>query len=131
MRKLLVLLAGLWSFMSFSQQSEWEFYKDIDGVKFETRTIECSGNELLTFRISNMNDYSVNVLWKEEVWMDGICKQKGDSVEDERELRLLSREIKEGTCEFKESFYIGSKVKRGSRVMILTHFDLKNIKVSK
>ena len=131
MRKLLVLLAGLWSFISFSQQSEWEFYKDIDGVKFETRTIECSGNELLTFRISNMNDYSVYVLWKEEVWMDGICKQKGDSVEDERELRLLSGEIKEGACDFKESFYIGSKVKRGSRVMTLTHFDLKNITVSK
>ena len=30
----------VWSFISFSQQSEWEFYKDIDGVKFEIRTIE-------------------------------------------------------------------------------------------
>ena len=63
--------------------------------------------------------------------MDGICKQKGDSAEDERELRLFSGEIKEGTCDFKESFYLGSKVKRGSRVMTLTHFDLKNITVSK
>ena len=47
MRKLLILSAWFWSFISFSQQSEWEFYKNIDGVKFETRTIECSGNELL------------------------------------------------------------------------------------
>ena len=61
MRKLLILFSWFLSFISFSQQSEWEFYKDIDGVKFETRTIECSGNELLTFRISNMNDYSVYV----------------------------------------------------------------------
>ena len=49
MRKLLVLL-WFWSFISFSQQSEWEFYKDIDGVKFEIRTIEYPGNELLTFK---------------------------------------------------------------------------------
>lgn len=131
MRKLLVLTAVLWSFMSFSQQSEWNLYKDIDGVKFETKTIECAGNELLTFKISNTNDYSVYVLWNEEVWVDGKCKQKGDSAEDERELRLLSGEMIEGSCDFNESFYIGSKIKRGSRVITLTYFDLKNITVSK
>ena len=129
MRKLLVLL-WFWSFISFSQQSEWEFYKDIDGVKFEIRTIECSGNELLTFRISNTNDYSVYVLWKEEVWIDGICKQNGDSSEDERELAPVSGEIKEGTCDFKESFYIGSKSKRGFSSND-SNFDLKYITVSK
>lgn len=131
MRKSLFLLSIFWSLISFSQQSEWENYTEIDGVKFETKSIECYGNEILTFKISNTNDYPVYVLWKEEVWVDGICKQTGESAEDERELRLLSGEIIEGSCDFKESFYIGSKINRGSRVMSLTHFDLKNITVSK
>ena len=129
MRKSLILFALFWSTISFSQQSDWKIYTEIDGVKFETKTIECDGNEILTFRISNSNHYSVSIIWYEEVWVDGLCKQSGESNEDERELQLLSNEVISGSCDFKKSFYIGSKINRGSRVMSLTHFDLNNITV--
>ena len=131
MRISLILFSLLWSVNSFSQYSLWEPYMDVDGVKFETKTIECFDNEILTFKISNTNDYSVYISWNEEVWVDGVCKQTGDSDEDVRELILLPGEIEEGSCDFKESFYIGSKTSRGSRLMTLTHFDLLNVNVSK
>ena len=129
MRKSLILFALFWSTISFSQQSDWEIYTEIDGVKIETRTIECFGNEMLTFRISNDNNYPVSIVWHEEVWVDGVCKQTGESAEDERELYLVANEVISGSCDFKKSFYIGSKINRGSRVMSLTHFDLNNITV--
>lgn len=131
MRKSLILFLLFWSTISFSQQSDWKIYTEIDGVKIETRTIECYGNEILTFRISNANNYSVSIIWHEEVWVDGVCKQTGKSIEDERELDLVANEVISGSCDFKKSFYIGSKINRGSRVMSLTHFDLNNIIVSK
>ena len=131
MRKLLVLFVLFWSMISFSQQSNWQIYTVIDGVKFESTIIECSDNEILTFRFSNSNNYPVTVVWNEEVWIDGVCKQSGESEEDRRELDLFSNEVVSGSCDFKSSFYIGSKVNRGSRVMLLTHFDLKNIQVLK
>ena len=129
MKKPLILFALFWSTILFSQQSDWKIYTEIDGVKIETRTIECYGNEILTFRISNANNYSVSIFWNEEVWVDGVCKQTGESTEDERELYLVANEVVSGSCDFKKSFYIGSKINRGTRVMSLTHFDLNNIKV--
>lgn len=129
MRKSLILFALFWSTISFSQQSDWEIYTEMDGVKIETRTIECYGNEMLTFRISNDNNYSVSIVWHEEVWVDGVCKQTGESAEDKRELYLVANEVISGSCDFKKSFYIGSKINRGTRVMSLTHFDLNNITV--
>ena len=44
------------------------------------------------------------MFWKEEVWIDGICKQNGDSSEDERELRAVSGEIKEVLVTLKRVF---------------------------
>ena len=129
MRKSLILFALFCSTISFSQQSDWEMYTEIDGVKIETRTIECFGNELLTFRVSNDNNYSVAIVWHEEVWVDGVCKQTGESAEDKRELYLVANEVISGSCDFKKSFYIGSELNRGTRVMSLTHFDLNNITV--
>ena len=131
MREILILFSLLLSLVSVSQKTELQIYKNIDGVKFETKIIECHGNEILTFKISNTNDYSVNVFWNEEFWMDGICKQSGESDEHLKELNLSSRESVEGSCNFNESFYIGYKIKRGSQIMNLTHFDLKNITVSR
>ena len=71
MRKSLILFALFWSTILFAQQSDWKIYTEIDGVKIETRNIECYGNEILTFRISNANNYSVSIMWNEEVWVDG------------------------------------------------------------
>ena len=131
MRKSLILFALFWSTISFSQQSDWEIYTEIDGVKIETRTIECYGNEILTFRISNANNYSVSIVWHEEVWVDGICKQDGQSKEYYKQVVLNPLQVIEGDCSFKDSFYIGSRMRRGSKIMELTHFDLKNIIVQK
>ena len=36
-----------------------------------------------------------------------------------------------GDCSFKESFYIGYKVKRGDNEMKLTFYDLRNLNVIK
>lgn len=129
MKKVLILILTIFSFNSFSQSENWENLMEIEGVKIDKTIIECGVNELITFRFSNLNNYNVSVAFYEEVWVDGLCKQDGFSEENYRELSLKSNEIISGSCSFADSFYIGSKIKRGNKTMVLTHFDLKNISV--
>ena len=129
MKKLLILLLTVLSFTSFSQDVNWENYSEKDGVIIKKGMIDCNGNELLTFKITNTNNQRSVVSWYEEVWVDGVCKQDGKSSEYFRELTLDPNESIEGSCSFQRSFYIGSKVKRGNKVMILTSFSLNNISV--
>ena len=130
MKKAIILLFIVLPFTSFSQESNWEEYKNVKGVVIKSSHITCHNNEVLTFQISNTNDYKVIISWYEEVWVEGICKQEGKkSPEHFREVFLLPEEIVEGDCTFQESFYIGSKVYRGDKLMKLTHFQLNSIKV--
>ena len=129
MRKLLILLLTIFCFTSFSQDVNWENYSEKDGVIINKGMIDCNGNELLTFEITNTNNQKVVISWYEEVWVDGVCKQDGKSSEYFRTLTLNPNESIAGSCSFQESFYIGSKIKRGSRVMTLTSFSLNNISV--
>jgi hypothetical protein len=129
MKKVLILILTIFSFNSFSQSGKWENLMEIEGVKIDKTIIECGVNELITFRFSNLNNYNVSVTFYEEVWVDGQCKQDGFSEENYRELSLKANEIISGSCSFADSFYIGSKIKRGNKTMVLTHFDLKNISV--
>ena len=129
MRKLLILLLTIFSFSSFAQDVNWENYTEKNGVIINKGMIDCNGNELLTFEITNTNNQKVVISWYEEVWVDGVCKQNGQSSEDFRTLTLNPNEKVTGSCSFQESFYIGSKIKRGSRVMTLTSFSLNNISV--
>jgi len=129
MKKVLILILTIFSFNSFSQSEKWENLMEIEGVKIDKTIIECGVNELITFRFSNLNNYNVSVAFYEEVWVDGLCKQDGFSEENYRELSLKANKIISGSCSFADSFYIGSKIKRGNKTMVLTHFDLKNISV--
>jgi len=129
MRKLLILLLTIFSFSSFAQDVNWENYSEKNGVIINKGIIDCNGNELLTFEITNTNNQKVVISWYEEVWVDEICKQSGESSEDFRTLTLNPNERVTGSCSFQKSFYIGSKIKRGSRVMTLTSFSLNNISV--
>ena len=129
MRKLLILLLTIFSFPSFAQDVNWENYSEKNGVIINKGMIDCNGNELLTFEITNTNNQKVVISWYEEVWVDGVCKQNGESSENFRTLILDPNEKVAGSCSFQESFYIGSKIKRGSRVMTLTSFSLNNISV--
>jgi hypothetical protein len=129
MRRLLILLLIVFSFSSFSQDVNWENYSEKNGVIINKGMIDCNGNELLTFEITNTNNHKVVISWYEEVWVDEVCKQSGESLEYFRTLTLNSNERVAGSCSFKESFYIGSKITRGSRVMTLTYFSLNNISI--
>jgi hypothetical protein len=129
MKKVLIVVLTIFSFNSFSQSQNWENITEIEGVKIDKTIIECGVNELLTFRFINLNDYDVSVSFYEEVWIDGVCKQDGASQEYFRVISLKSNEIISGSCSFTSSFYIGNKIKRGTKTMVLTNFDLKNISV--
>ena len=129
MRKLLILLLTIFSFSSFAQDVNWGKYSEKNGVIINKGMIDCNGNELLTFEITNTNNQKVVISWYEEVWVDEVCKQSGESLEDFKTLTLNPNERVVGSCSFQESFYIGSKIKRGSRVMTLTSFSLNNISV--
>ena len=129
MKKVLIVVLTIFSFNSFSQSQNWENLTEIEGVKIDKTIIECGVNELLTFRFINLNDYDVSVSFYEEVWIDGVCKQDGVSQEYFRVISLKSNEIISGSCSFTNSFYIGNKIRRGTKTMVLTNFDLKNISV--
>ena len=77
MKKLLILLLTIFSFSSFAQDVNWENYSEKDGVIINKGMINCNGNELLTFEITNTNNQKVVISWYEEVWVDGVCKQNG------------------------------------------------------
>jgi len=129
MKKVLILPFLFWSFISFSQDVNWKNYSEKDGVIINKGMIDCNGNELLTFEIINTNNQRVVISWYQEVWVNGVCKQDGKSSEFFRTLTLNANEIIAGSCSFQNSVYIGSKIKRGNKTMVLTHFDLKNISV--
>ena len=93
MKKVLILILTIFSFNSFSQSEKWENLMEIEGVKIDKTIIECGVNELITFRFANLNNYNVSVMFYEEVWVDGQCKQDGFSEENYRELSLKSNEI--------------------------------------
>ena len=127
MRKTIFLILLTFVMTSFGQETLFEKYKEIDGVKIKKAIVECNGNQVLTFSFTNDNSHSVKLSWYEEVWMDGICKQNGSGEENFRTLILSANQIIEGDCDFTESFYIGSKIKRGKRFSLLTFFDFKNL----
>tara|TARA_Y100001968_G_C19418770_1_gene750535 strand:+ start:1340 stop:1741 length:402 start_codon:yes stop_codon:yes gene_type:complete len=129
MRKLLILFFIVFSFKSYSQDINWENYSEINGVIINKGMIDCNGNELLTFEIINTNAKKIIISWYEEVWIDNVCKQDGQSLEHFRKLTLNPEEKSVGSCTFEESFYIGSKINRGGKVMTLTSFSLNNISV--
>ena len=131
MRKRLILLFVFFSVLSSAQSSLWEPYLEIDGVAIRKAVIECHNNELLTFEFENINNHEVTISWYEEVWVDGICKQDGASEEHLRELVMAPGEKIRGDCNFRESFYIGYKVRRGNKILQLTSFQLNNIIVKK
>ena len=119
MRKLLILLLTVFSFSSYAQDVNWENYSEKNGVIINKGMINCNGNELLTFEITNTNNQKVVISWYEEVWVDGACKQNGESSEDFRTLTLNPNEKVAGSCSsFQESFYIGSKIKTLLGVLI-------------
>ena len=123
MKKILISVFTFSSFFTFSQDVSWEYYQEIDGVIVSTRNIECYNNEILTFEIKNTNNYKVTISWYEEVWINDICKQNGESQEHYRSITLNAEETAQGDCTFKDSFYIGSKVHLSEKVMNLTHFQ--------
>ena len=59
MKKLLILLLTIFSFSSFAQDVNWENYSEKDGVIINKGMIDCNGNELLTFEITNTNNQKV------------------------------------------------------------------------
>ena len=131
MKKVIVLLFVFIGLFSFSQDVNWESYKEIDGIIIQKGNIECNNNELLTFEIENTNSYQVVISWYEEVWVNDVCKQNGQSQEHYREVILNPGETIRGDCTFQESFYIGFNITRGNRILSLTNFDLNNIAVQK
>jgi len=101
MRKLLILLLTIFTFSSFAQDIDWEIYFEKNGVIINKGIIDCAGNELLTFEIINTNNKKVVISWYEEVWVDELCKQNGQSTEDFRTLTLNPNKKVIGSCSFK------------------------------
>ena len=131
MKKGIILLFSIVSFTMFSQENSWVNVAELNGVTIEESVVKCGDNEILTFRISNANPYTISISWYEEVWVNDICKQNGNTEEFKRSVSLQANEAVSGDCSFKESFYIGYKVKRGDNEMKLTFYDLKNLNVIK
>ena len=131
MKKGIILLFSILSFSVFSQENAWVNVAELDGVTIEESVIKCGNNELLTFRISNANPYSITISWFEEVWVNEVCKKNGNTEEFKKSVTLQSNEIIEGDCSLQEDFYIGYKYMQSGTEMQLTHHDLKNINVIK
>ena len=69
MKKGIILLFSIVSFTMFSQENSWVNVAELNGVTIEESVVKCGDNEILTFRISNANPYTISISWYEEVWI--------------------------------------------------------------
>ena len=77
MKRLMLFLFVAYSTLIFAQNNIDREY-ELDGVIISALTIECMGNEFLTFEIVNTNPYAVSVTWREEISINGKKIGEGD-----------------------------------------------------
>ncbi len=101
-----IILSFVFILFSFTsdENSKWQEYKDIQGVKIYTKTAMCKTehntaiNEYFVFKYVNSNSYDIRISWKLNIWYNDICRSCDLPSPNEYELSL---DIKAGqTLEF-------------------------------
>ena len=128
MKRLMLFLFVAYSTLIFAQNNIDREY-ELDGVIISALTIECMGNEFLTFEIVNTNPYAVSVTWREEISING--KKIGEGDDFLKSFFVEANATLVGDCTFKESSYIEKRLNRGGYLRNLTSFDLNSINVNK
>ncbi len=136
----LSLTISMFSFQVKAQDSDWELYKEINGVQIYQKVTECHDaanglhQELILLKFVNTTDQDMELSWTLEAWYDGECStcDDPDNAEYQFELTLSSGETATGTCDISEGktlrIFKGFLDKEGTAT--LTKFELNNMEVN-
>jgi hypothetical protein len=123
------------SFISNSQ-SDWTFYKEVDGVKIYTQEIKCElrpniENTYLIFKYHNTGASTKTLSWRMDLHYGGICRACNMNSPNEYEINLVlnANETVKGDCASnKHHLKVFKKSDRGD-LTPLDRFEFTNLNV--
>jgi len=138
---LILSLTILTSFTSIEVSDEWEFYKEIDGIKIYTKTSDCElsrgyDERRILLKLENTTQIDKTIEWDILLWYNDRCKTcKITSGEYHRKTFVKAESSLEGECSITTNFdlvifveFIDEQYKGNKQ--ILTRFELYNLKVT-
>jgi hypothetical protein len=122
-----------------NQPTEWEIYKEIDGIQIYYKYSDCIDKslgleqKLVLLKFVNTTDNSFSVKWQNELWYDGECWtcKANDKSEYNHKIILQKGSHLEGTCKHGENtdLQIFAGYLNHDDTAKLTKFELKDIKI--
>lgn len=127
------------SYPVIERSSDWVLYQRKDGVEQYYKFQECNipeegfHREYVLIKLVNTTDKVVQVQWDIVSWYGKQCvNSSADHPEYRRNIILQPHQIVEGTCDLRygKKLAIFSKFLNYKNDDVLTHFELRNFKVS-
>ncbi len=116
--------------------TEWQLYKDVNGIHIYSKQIECNDEAnglfqevvILKFVNTTKNDFTIK--WDYELWYDNKCWtcDSKNSKENQKSISIDSQQVVVGDCENKNKVLrIFKRYTNHNDTSVLTKFELKNI----
>ncbi len=125
-------------FVSSSNQSTWELYKELNGVKIYTKKSNCQlqytnkSNQYLLFKYVNTSNKNLRVSGRVDAYYNNICRSCNLDSPNEYEfsIDLQAGQSQEGNCsDERKAFKLFYKSADGS-ISPLSKFELSNLSVT-
>lgn len=133
-----LLIIICFGFTPGTNNSEWQLYKEIDGIKIYNKTINCDytdesvKKEMVFIKLVNTTSAKVSLEWDMELWYNNVCRTCNLSSNDYHySVTLSANETKEGSCRSEKELKIFSKFIVEKELNGLTKFNFANIKIKK
>lgn len=117
-----------------NEKYQWEFYKEVQGIKIFTKTQELNDpkhglyQEFIVLKFENTTSNPLNLKWKTEFWYNEKCINCGsDSEEYQFSVSLKANEILEGNVQSSNDLKIFKRFLNYTDKSELTNFELVNI----
>lgn len=139
MRKLFFFLLSISvTTFSWSQNSEWTLYQNVDGVNVYTMNVDCNAKNIpdqkaVLIKVENTLNEACTIEWDEVIWYNGVQHtQNLSDGENHSVVKLEKKEALTGDCETpRGALYIFSDFITYDSDTKLTKFELQNIKVTR
>jgi len=139
MRQLFFFLLSISvSTYSWSQNSEWTLYQNVDGVNIYTKNVDCNAKNIpdqkaVLIKVENTLNQECTIEWDEVIWYNGVQHTLNLSDgENHSVVELGKKEAQTGDCETpRGALYIFSDFITYDSDTKLTKFELQNIKVTR
>ena len=138
MKNIVLILSILVSLNGFSQTTNWELYKNVDGVNIYTKLVECDepsipGQKAYILKVENTTTQDLQIEWDASYWFNDVQVMSGVAEgENHFVLNVKNMNSIEGECATPRGalyFFVDFTVFDSETK--LTNFELENIKVTR